>query len=57
MDLILIFFLFLFSMSNVFIIGKGSNAMVSLPSDKGIKLTIAEERDKRLAQKARVTGH
>jgi len=40
-------------LSNVFIIGKGQNAMVSLPADKGIKLSIAEERDKRMAAKAR----
>jgi len=39
-------------MNNVFIIGKGTKAMVSLPgATKGVKLTIAEERDKRLAQK------
>jgi len=35
----------------VFIIGKGTVPMISLPADKGIRLTIAEERDKRLAQK------
>jgi small subunit ribosomal protein S4e len=38
-------------MSNVFTIGKGNKALVSLPSGKGIRLTIAEERDKRMAQK------
>jgi len=38
-------------LNNVFIIGKGSQALVSLPADKGIKLSISEERDKRLAQK------
>lgn len=38
-------------MSNVFIIGKGAKAYVSLPKGKGIKLSIAEERDKRLAAK------
>nr|ABP52061.1 ribosomal protein s4a [Ancylostoma caninum] len=37
--------------SNVFVIGKGNKALVSLPAAKGIRLTIAEERDKRLAQK------
>ncbi|KHJ94929.1 Ribosomal family S4e [Oesophagostomum dentatum] len=37
--------------SNVFVIGKGNKALVSLPASKGIRLTIAEERDKRLAQK------
>jgi len=40
-------------LSNVFIIGKGTNALVSLPVDKGIKLSIAEERDKRLSQKGK----
>lgn len=40
-----------FSLNNVFIIGKGNNALVSLPADKGIKLSIAEERDRRLAAK------
>lgn len=39
-------------LSNVFIIGKGLKAFVSLPKGKGIKLSIAEERDKRLAAKA-----
>uniref|UniRef100_A0AC34RQ73 40S ribosomal protein S4 n=1 Tax=Panagrolaimus sp. JU765 TaxID=591449 RepID=A0AC34RQ73_9BILA len=38
-------------MENVFIIGKGNQALVSLPAGKGIKLTIAEERDRRLAAK------
>jgi len=36
----------------VFIIGKGNKAYVSLPKGKGIKLSIAEERNKRIAQKA-----
>lgn len=35
-------------LSNVFVIGEGNKAWVSLPKSKGIKLTIAEERDKRL---------
>jgi len=38
-------------MSNIFIIGKGSKPMISLPRDKGIRKTIAEERDARLAAK------
>ena len=37
--------------ANVFVIGKGSKAMVSLPKQKGIRLTIAEERDRRLEAK------
>uniref|UniRef100_A0A1I7XF19 Small ribosomal subunit protein eS4 n=1 Tax=Heterorhabditis bacteriophora TaxID=37862 RepID=A0A1I7XF19_HETBA len=39
------------NVSNVFVIGKGNKALVSLPSGKGIRLTVAEERDKRLSQK------
>lgn len=35
----------------MFIIGKGPKAYVSLPRGKGVKLSIAEERDKRLAAK------
>lgn len=38
-------------MNNVFIIGKGNKPWVSLPRGKGVKLTIAEERDRRLASK------
>ena len=34
-------------MSNVFVIGKGSKPMVSLPKAKGIKMTIVEEMNKR----------
>merc|ERR1711872_1075754 len=39
-------------LTNVFVIGKGTKAYISLPRGKGIKLTIAEERDHRLAKKA-----
>jgi len=35
----------------VFIIGKGNKPYVSLPRGKGIKLSITEERDNRLARK------
>eukprot|EP00088_Acartia_fossae_P069968 TRINITY_DN924_c0_g2_i1.p1 TRINITY_DN924_c0_g2~~TRINITY_DN924_c0_g2_i1.p1 ORF type:complete len:260 (-),score=94.32 TRINITY_DN924_c0_g2_i1:179-958(-) len=38
-------------LSYVFIIGKGNKPYISLPKGKGIKLSIAEERDKRLSQK------
>uniref|UniRef100_A0A3Q4HEM9 40S ribosomal protein S4 n=1 Tax=Neolamprologus brichardi TaxID=32507 RepID=A0A3Q4HEM9_NEOBR len=38
-------------LSNIFVIGKGNKPWVSLPRGKGIRLTIAEERDKRLAAK------
>ncbi|KAI9501697.1 ribosomal family S4e-domain-containing protein [Coemansia spiralis] len=33
--------------SNVFVIGNGNQPWVSLPKNKGVKLTIAEERDSR----------
>ena len=35
-----------------FISGKGNKPYISLPKGKGLKLSIAEERDKRLAQKS-----
>nr|XP_006210080.2 40S ribosomal protein S4, X isoform-like isoform X2 [Vicugna pacos] len=38
-------------LSNIFIIGKGNKPWISLPCGKGICLTIAEERDKRLVAK------
>ncbi|KAI0738634.1 40S ribosomal protein S4 [Daedaleopsis nitida] len=38
--------------SNIFVIGEGTKAWVSLPKGKGIKLTIAEERDVRRKQRA-----
>lgn len=37
-------------LGNVFVIGKSSKPMVSLPRQKGVRLTIAEERDRRLAR-------
>merc|ERR1711973_79351 len=37
-------------LSNVFIIGRGKQALVSLPRQKGIKISIAEEREKRLGR-------
>merc|ERR1711915_45777 len=39
-------------LTNVFVIGKSTKAYISLPRGKGIKLSIAEERDRRLAKKA-----
>eukprot|EP00842_Homolaphlyctis_polyrhiza_P000721 jgi/Hompol1/164/HPOL_001280-RA len=33
--------------SNVFVIGQGNDAWISLPKGKGVKLTISEERDRR----------
>ena len=38
-------------LSNIFVIVKGTKPWISLPRGKGIRLTIAEERDKRLAAK------
>jgi small subunit ribosomal protein S4e len=38
-------------LNNVFVIGKGHKAYVSLPRGKGVKLSIAEERDRRLQAK------
>jgi len=39
-------------LSYVFLIGKGNKPWISLPSDKGVRKTITEEREKRLASKA-----
>lgn len=38
-------------LSYVFVIGKGNKPWVSLPRGKGVKLSIAEERDRRMQQK------
>uniref|UniRef100_A0A8B9WIY5 40S ribosomal protein S4 n=1 Tax=Bos mutus grunniens TaxID=30521 RepID=A0A8B9WIY5_BOSMU len=38
-------------LSNIFVTGKGNKPWISLHRGKGIRLTIAEERDKRLAAK------
>jgi len=35
----------------VFVIGKGQKSWVSLPPGKGLRLSVAEERDRRLAGK------
>jgi small subunit ribosomal protein S4e len=37
-------------LNNVFVIGKGFTSLVSVPSNKGVKLTILEERERKLAQ-------
>jgi small subunit ribosomal protein S4e len=34
--------------SNIFLLGKGNKALISLPRDKGVRKTIAEERDARI---------
>ncbi|KAG9307204.1 hypothetical protein G9A89_017032 [Geosiphon pyriformis] len=39
-------------LNNVFVIGEGIKPFISLPKGKGVKLTIAEERDRRRAQAA-----
>ena len=38
-------------LSNIFIIGKGNKPWISLPHGKGVRLTAAEQRDKRMAAK------
>ncbi|KAI6656526.1 hypothetical protein LOD99_1322 [Oopsacas minuta] len=43
-------------MANVFVIGKEKNPWVSLPKGKGVRLTIIEERNRRLAEKAKATS-
>ncbi|KAJ1642528.1 40S ribosomal protein S4 [Coemansia asiatica] len=48
--------LFATRMSNVFVIGNGNQPWVSLPKDKGIKLTIAEERDARREKAAEASA-
>jgi hypothetical protein len=45
------FYCFFFSLAYVFVIGKGQKSWVSLPSGKGLRLSVAEERDRRLAGK------
>jgi len=42
--------------SNVFVIGQGNKPWVSLPRGKGVKLSIAEERDRRLGITKKVTA-
>ena len=42
---------------NVFVIGEGSRPYVSLPRGKGVKLSIAEERDRRRAAAAAASSH
>jgi len=41
--------------NNVVVVGRGNKSLIALPRGKGIKLTIAEERDRRLAAKAGVS--
>jgi len=36
---------------NIFVIGKGTKTYISLPRGKGVRLTIADERDKRIQAK------
>jgi len=37
-------------LSNVFVIGKDNNSLISLPNGKGVKLSIVEEAERRLAK-------
>jgi small subunit ribosomal protein S4e len=39
-------------LQNVFIIGTGNQAALSLPKSKGVRSTVIEERDKKLAKVA-----
>ena len=43
--------LFATRLGYIFVIGKGTKPYISLPKGGGIKLSIAEERDKRLGVK------
>jgi small subunit ribosomal protein S4e len=44
-------------LSNVFAIGTDKkNMLISLPKGKGVRLTIADERDRRLADKAKASA-
>ncbi|PVV04746.1 hypothetical protein BB560_000740 [Smittium megazygosporum] len=38
---------FITRLSNVFVIGEGNKSLISLPRNKGIRLSISEERDRR----------
>jgi small subunit ribosomal protein S4e len=40
-----------FRLAYVFVIGRGLKPWVSLPSGKGLRLSVAEERDRRLTGK------
>ena len=44
-------------LSNVFVIGKGEKPLVTLPKGDGIKLTIVEDTQKRLAAKKHGASH
>merc|ERR1712154_751607 len=41
-------------LSYIFVIGKGAKSYVSLPKGNGIRMSVAEERDKRLAAKVQI---
>ncbi|KAK2082903.1 40S ribosomal protein S4, X isoform [Saguinus oedipus] len=42
-------------LSNIFVISRGNKPWISLPQGKGIHLTIAEEKNKRLMAKPHLT--
>jgi small subunit ribosomal protein S4e len=48
----MVFIWWFLSLTNVFVIGSGPKAWISLPKGKGTKLTIAEERDQRRKARA-----
>ena len=48
---------FVTKLDYIFVIGKGPKPYVSLPHGKGIRLTISEERDRKLAHKAAIAGN
>lgn len=37
----------------IFIIGKGTKPYISLPKGKGVRLSVAEERDRRLVKQGK----
>jgi len=38
-------------LSNVFVIGKGTTSLVTVPKNKGVRLTVIEERERRISKK------
>lgn len=43
-------------LSNIFVIGQGKKPLITLPKLKGVRLTLVEERNKKIASYARATG-
>lgn len=40
----------IYRINYIFVIGKGNKPYISLPKGKGIRLSVAEERDRRIAK-------